>query len=168
VRSGIRQIGNVIIFQLGLLLWKAIAGLKWSNGILLGAFSIIRRWFRHYMWCFRQYTRCSSRLYASLSPSYIHTGCFYHYTRCIHHFNIRGGFAIIRSGSSIIRGAFNIIRDAFIQLYFHILSTDMISRLLKFGMWLTILFGFCLWSGMTMTCFNKVYLCTLWVLYMII
>jgi hypothetical protein len=28
VRSGIRQIGNVIIFQLGLLLWKAIAGLK--------------------------------------------------------------------------------------------------------------------------------------------
>jgi hypothetical protein len=25
----------------GLLLWKAIAGLKWSNGILLGAFSII-------------------------------------------------------------------------------------------------------------------------------
>jgi hypothetical protein len=54
---------------------------------------------------------------------------------------IRGAFAIIRSGSSIIRGAFNIIRDAFIEHYFHTLSMYMISRLLKFGMWLTMLFA---------------------------
>ena len=108
VRSGIRQIGNVIIFHL------------WSSFMVI----IFHLW-------------------SSFMESH---SC---------------GFAIIRSGSSIIRGAFNIIRDAFIQFYFHILSMDMISRLLKFGMWLTILFGFCLWSGMTMTCFNKVYLCTL-------
>jgi hypothetical protein len=54
---------------------------------------------------------------------------------------IRGAFAIIRSGSKIIRGAFNIIRDAFIEHYFHILSMYMISRFLKFGMWLTMLFA---------------------------
>jgi hypothetical protein len=53
---------------------------------------------------------------------------------------IRGAFAIIRSGSKIIRGAFNIIRDAFIaEHYFRILSMYMISRFLKFGMWLTML-----------------------------
>jgi hypothetical protein len=43
-------------FIFGLLLWKAIAGLKWSNGILLGAFSIIRRCFQHYTRCFYHYT----------------------------------------------------------------------------------------------------------------
>jgi hypothetical protein len=92
-------------FIFGLLLWKAIAGLKWSNGILLGAFSIIRRCLRHYTGAFA-IIRAAFTIY------------------------IRGAFAIIRSGSSIIRGAFNIIRgafniirDAFIQhLYFHILS----------------------------------------------
>jgi hypothetical protein len=56
---------------------------------------------------------------------------------------IRGAFAIIRSGSSIynIRGAFVIIRGAFniISIFFSILSMYIISRLLKFGMWLCFL-----------------------------
>jgi hypothetical protein len=108
--------------------WKAIAGLKWSNGILLAAFNIIRRWFRHYMRFFRQYTRWFEPIirgaFAIIPPGAftITRGAF---TILIY----GGGFAIIRSASSIIRGAFNIIRgafniirDAFIQQYFHILS----------------------------------------------
>ena len=56
-RSGIRQIGNEIILHL----WSSfidLAGLKLSDGILLGAFSIIygRRCFRHYTRCFRHHT----------------------------------------------------------------------------------------------------------------
>jgi hypothetical protein len=94
VRSGIRQISNVIIFHLWSLLWKAIAGLKWSNGILLGAFSIIRRWFRHYMRCFCHYTRWFESI-------------------------IRGAFAIIPGAFTInIRGAFTILIYAVVsQLY---------------------------------------------------
>jgi hypothetical protein len=136
VRSGIKQIGNVIIFHLwssfmqshswAAFCWVLLALYGGGFGIICGAFAIIRGG--------------SSRLYAVLSPSYrVLLPLIY---AVLHHFNIRCGFAIIRSGSSIIRGAFNIIRDAFIQHYFHILSMYMISRLLKFGMWLIMLFGF--------------------------
>jgi hypothetical protein len=52
---------------------------------------------------------------------------------------IRGAFAIIRSGSSIIRGAFVIILGAFNIISIIILSMYIISRLLKFGMWLCFL-----------------------------
>ena len=152
VRSGIRQIGNVTIFH------------RWSSFMENHSWLEVIK--RHFVGCFQHYTAVVSALYAVLSPLYAvvradYTRCFRHHTGCFYHFNIRGGFAIIRSGSSIIRGAFNIIRDAFIQHYFHILSMYTISRLLKFGMWLTMLFGFCLWSAMTMICFTKVSLCTL-------
>ena len=76
VRSGIRQIGNVIIFHRG------------------SAFSNIRRWFRHYMWCFGHYT-----LWFELI--------------------IRGAFAVIPGTFTInIRGAFTILIYAVVsQLY---------------------------------------------------
>jgi hypothetical protein len=79
-RSGIRQIGNVIILHL----WSSfidLAGLKLSDGILLGAFSIIygRRCFRHYTRCFRHYTRWFEQ----------YTRCFRHDTGFFYHYNLK-------------------------------------------------------------------------------
>jgi hypothetical protein len=67
-----------------------------SNGILLGAFSIIWRWFRHYMRCFRQYTRWFEPI-------------------------IPGAFAIIPGAFTIyIRGAFTILIYAVVsKLYLY-------------------------------------------------
>jgi hypothetical protein len=135
-RSGIRQIGNVIIFHLRSSFMESHSWLKVHDqtafcwvllelygggfGIIRGAFAIIRG---------------GSSIYIRGDFTII-PGAFT---------IIRGAFTIhirgIRSGSSIKHGAFNIIRNAFIQHYFHILSMYMLTFGSTFGMWLTMLFA---------------------------
>jgi hypothetical protein len=92
-RSGIRQIGNanVIIFHL------------WFS------FSIIRRWFRHYMRCFRQYTRWFEPI-------------------------IRGAFAIIPGAFTIIRGAFTILIYAVVSQLYAVVQALYTVRLTLYAM----------------------------------
>ena len=74
-RSGIRQIGNVIIFHL------------WSSFMESQSHSWIKVIKRHFVGCFLHYTAVVSALYAVLSPLYAvvgadYTRCFRHHTRC--------------------------------------------------------------------------------------
>ena len=121
-RSGIRQIGNVIIFHLWSSFSESHSWLKVIKRHFVGCFTAVRYGGGFgIMRCFRQYTRWFEPIirgaFAIIPGAFtIIRGAF-----TILIYAVRG-FAIIRSGSSIIRGAFNIIRDAFIQHYFHILS----------------------------------------------
>jgi hypothetical protein len=89
---------------------------------------VIKRHFVDRQW-FERYYAVLSLLYAVIRALYVVLSPLY----------IRGAFAIIRSGSSIIRGAFVIILGAFNIISIIILSMYIISRLLKFGMWLCFL-----------------------------
>jgi hypothetical protein len=93
--QALRQIGNVIIFHL----WSSfidLAGLKLSNGILLGAFSIIYGGaFGIIRGAFAIYIRGA---FAIIPGAFtIIRGAFTIYIRGAFSIYIRGAFAIIRS-----------------------------------------------------------------------